>query len=118
MKTYWENWTNIVLGVWLIAATWELQYAHLSLVAMNGYLVGFAVTSIAAAALTSPSTRKEMANMGLGLWLMASPWVLETHHHAAATANTFVVGLAIFIVAAFASHEISVSADRMAGGHR
>lgn len=118
MKTYWENWTNILLGTWLIVSTWELQYAYLSAVAVNGYLVGFAVALIAAAALTSPSTRKEMTNMGLGLWLMASPWVLETHHHAAATANTFVVGLAIFIVAAFASHEISANTKHMAGGHQ
>lgn len=116
-KTYWEEWTNIVLGIWLIASTWELQYAHMSLVAWNSYAVGAAVTLIGATALISPSARKEMTNMILGLWLMASPWVLETHHHAAATANTFIVGLIVFVVAAFAAHQVT-GGGRHAGSLR
>ncbi|HKJ22321.1 MAG TPA: SPW repeat protein [Gammaproteobacteria bacterium] len=116
MKTHWENWTNIVLGVWLVASTWELQYAHMSLVAWNSYLAGFAVTIIAAAALTSPSAKKEMTNMGLGVWLMASPWLLETHHHVAATANTFSVGILVFLVASFAAYQESM--HRVAGSPR
>lgn len=103
MKAYWEDWTNAVLGIWLIASTWELRVAHMSLVAWNSYVVGAFITMIAVAALTSPSTKKEMTNMALGLWLVASPWLLETHHHAAATANTFIVGLVVFVVSAFAA---------------
>jgi chaperone required for assembly of F1-ATPase len=100
MKTHWQDWTNAVLGIWLIASTWELQYAHMSLVSWNSYAVGAVITLIAAAALTSPSTRKELTIMALSLWLIASPWLLETHHHVAATANTFIVGLVVFAVTA------------------
>lgn len=105
MKTHWENWINIVLGIWLVVSTWELQYAHMGLESWNSYLVGTAVVALSATALTSPSTIKQMANMGLGLWLMASPWVLQTHHHGAATANVFIVGLVVFVVAAVATRQ-------------
>lgn len=105
MKTYWEDWIIIILGLWLIASTWELRFAHMSLESWNCYAVGTALVALSATALSSPSAKKETLNMVLGLWLMASPWVLETHHHASATANTFIVGLIVFVVAAIASRQ-------------
>lgn len=35
---------------------------------------------------------EEWAGIGLGLWLLASPWVLGFSHHTAATLNALLIG--------------------------
>lgn len=92
-----------------LKAPLELAYPRLK--SSESYAVGAALVALSATALTSPSTKKEMTNMGLGLWLMASPWVLETHHHAAATANTFIVGLVVFVVVAIATRQVGAKRE-------
>jgi len=43
----WEEWANLLLGIWLIVSPWVLGFAHTSAMPL-GILVGFTVAFLAA----------------------------------------------------------------------
>lgn len=54
---------------------------------------------------------EDWAGIGLGAWLLASPWVLGFSHQAAATANAMLAG-AILVVADIAALILDEKAHR------
>lgn len=100
MNMYKQDGINVLMGIWLIFSPWVLQYTDMVAETWNSYLVGVAVLVVATWALLKPAAWKELINLILGLWLISSPWLLQTHHHAAATKNIFIVGVVVIIVAA------------------
>ena len=47
----WEEWVNIVLGVWVAISPWTFGYAKDASLLWNSLVVGLAVTILSAAAL-------------------------------------------------------------------
>lgn len=76
-KRQWQDVVNLVLGVWLIASPWILEFTAVDYALGNAYIIGAIVAVAAAAALVKFQEWEEWVNAVLGLWLIASPWLFE-----------------------------------------
>lgn len=84
------RWLNVILGVWMVLATWVLPATAQA--RTNGFWTGLAVIVFAVAATKVSPLR--FINTGMGLWLVASPFILAYEAYGA-TINSVVVGLAV-----------------------
>jgi hypothetical protein len=98
----WQDWCNLILGIWLCLSPWVLGFASERAAAENAVAVG--VLIIVAEVFTFSMLRvvEEWINVALGLWLVASVWILAIT--AAAAKVDFVVGG--LLVALLALYEI------------
>lgn len=109
----WEDWTNILLGVWLLLTPF-LGIGGLSdVAAINSYLVGAAVAIFALAALVRPMMWQEYINMGFGVWLITAPFILGFSHQISPTLNQLIVGIVISTIAFSAA----MPKKMLGGGH-
>jgi hypothetical protein len=93
-----QDWAILILGAWLFLSPFILGYAPLAAAAWNAYLVGAVVVILAATSLWVPSFAmdEEWANLMLGLWLVAAPFVLGFYSADSLAAwNQIVVGVLI-----------------------
>jgi hypothetical protein len=101
MKTRWHDWITLIFGFWLLISPWWLQYftgrpyTDQTAASWNSILFGIAVVYVAIWALAQPQKWEEWINLVLGVWLIASPWVLGFHAYTIATVNLVTVGLVI-----------------------
>ena len=103
MKTRWQDWVNLIFGLWLFFSPWLLQYAlerpymDQTTASWNSVVCGGAVVFFAARALFAPKRKnwEEWTNLIAGLWLIVSPWALEFSAQTVATANMVIIGLVI-----------------------
>lgn len=97
---------NVIAGLWLIAAPWVLGYAAINTAMWNDLVVGILVTGLAAVRLFAPTRHSGVswANVVLGVWLLAAPFVLaygsELTGAGAAFWNDIIVGCAIILFGA------------------
>jgi hypothetical protein len=75
-KRQWQDVGNLLLGVWLMVSPWVLAYTDTPFAVWNAYVLGAIIAVAAAAALVAFHEWEEWVSMVLGLWLIASPWVL------------------------------------------
>lgn len=103
MKTKrWQDWLNLLLGAWLVASPWVLNYKEsLPGAARNAWIAGSAIAILAVAALSIPKSWEEVLNFILGAWVLASPWVLGFSTDNAAVLNAAIVGLSVMFLAAW-----------------
>ena len=120
MKTRWQDWLNLVFGLWLFFSPWLLQYftarpyTDQTYALWNSVVFGAAVFVFAAWALFAPRKWEEWTNLILGLWLIASPWVLGFHTYTVAAANMVIVGVVIAVFSGAAlgrRHSTPAAAD-------
>lgn len=95
----WEDWTNLVLGLWLIASPWILQFTTAPVAARNVWIAGGIIAVLAAAALYQVQQWEEWTNAVIGIWLVVSPWVLGFSNDAVTTWNSAIIGLVVLCVA-------------------
>ena len=97
MKSHqWQDWVNLLLGLWMIVSTWIIGSDAGSAAIVNYCVVGLAVAAFAIAALTAFRIWEEWVNLVLGTWLLVSPWFLGFSAMSAIGLNSLVI--AIFIV--------------------
>jgi hypothetical protein len=97
----WEDWANLVLGIWLCASPWVLQLAgDEMIVTQNAVLVGFLLIVTETVTLVSFRVWEEWANVVLGAWLVVSPWVLGITA-LVPMANFVIVGLVVLVLALY-----------------
>jgi hypothetical protein len=89
---------NLVLGVVLMAAPWLFSFAREPARA-DDWVTSLLVIAVAVAAVLAYAEWEEWAGMILGLWVMASPWLLGFAHTKAMHVN-IVLGLAIAFMSA------------------
>lgn len=84
MVKYRLDWANYCLGLWVFGSPWLLEHSMAlgvpgggSRAMWNLWLVGLAVVVISTIALNTSGVWQEWVNFGLGVWLVASPWVLD-----------------------------------------
>jgi len=94
----WQDWVNLVLGVWLFVSPWVLGYADTT-AAWNAYVLGAAIVVFAAIAASVPHAWEELVNAVLGVWLVISPFVLGFSGQTTVAYHTIIMGL---LVAGFA----------------
>lgn len=92
-------------GVWLVLAPFVLGYPDGSAGRWNDIVVGVAVAVVALVRMVAPirSVTVGLVNVGLGVWLVAAPFVLFYNDEAVAaagTVNDLVAGVVIIALAA------------------
>lgn len=113
MRKHWQDWGNLVLGLWVFISPWVLQQivatgaeagsaTTSSAAAWNLYIVGIAVAALAGAALFAFQAWEEWTNVALGAWLLASPWVLGFSSSALLMWNAVIVGALVVLLAGWA----------------
>jgi predicted MFS family arabinose efflux permease len=70
---------NLLFGVFLFASPWLFAYVS-ETVRFDVWITGAAVVAISIAAIVAFSDWEEWFNLVLGVWLIASPWVLGFTH--------------------------------------
>lgn len=81
-RIYWQDGVTMLAGIVLIASLFILDFTppegtDLQIAIWNFAIVGLAVIVTAIAALYAYLTWVEWVALGLGLWMVASPWVLD-----------------------------------------
>lgn len=91
----WQDWFNLILGVWLIAAPFAGIGVTGDAAAWNSYIFGAAVAIFAVAAIARPQLCEERVNLTVGIWLVLAPFVLGFTDQPAPMWNQIIVGLLI-----------------------
>lgn len=73
---YWQDWMNLGLGGWLMLWPWLFAGGGPTALVWTAWAAGFAVAVLALVAILHFSRWAERAILLLGLWLIASPWLL------------------------------------------
>jgi uncharacterized membrane protein YtjA (UPF0391 family) len=105
MKTRrWQDWVNLLLGVWLFLSPWLLGYTGASVTASwNAWILGVALVVFSAIAVSVPRTWEEIINLLIGIWMVISPWVLRfSGVSRTAETNAVIVGIIAIVLAAWA----------------
>lgn len=99
----WLDSINILIGVWLFASPWLLDYAASAPnAAANAYIVGAVIVLFAAGAVYLPKVWEEWVNMACGIWMILSPWALGFAGLAGVTRNAVIVGVLVTVLATWA----------------
>lgn len=101
MKTvkHWQDPVNAVIGAWLVLSPWALSFQAEQVAMFNAVVVGALLVAVALGATLVPRAWEEWTEGALGIWLIASPWVLGFVGVRAAMANALAVGAAVGLLA-------------------
>ena len=113
MKKHWQDWGNLVLGLWIFASPWVLQLTTATGAEATGgaannaamwslYIVGIAIAVLAVTALFAFQAWEEWTNVALGVWLFVSPWVLGFSSSTLLMWNAVIAGALVVVLAGWA----------------
>jgi hypothetical protein len=103
---------NLVLAMLLFVSPWLFAHAN-GAAAVDLRASGAAIALVSLAAMVVFSNWEEWANLLLGIWLIASPWVLG-FAHTGAMHFSIGVGAAVAFLAALELWLLYEAADRQA----
>lgn len=104
----WQDWVNLVLAIWLFVSPWVLQFGQgnggaggaVHAAAWNAWILGVLVFLSALSAIGRMEFWQEWLNMIFGVWLFIAPWALGFAGLRNAAWDSWIVGAAIFLIAA------------------
>jgi hypothetical protein len=96
----WEDWVNLVLGIWLCASPWVMQFSDVTTATQNVVVVGFVLILTEIVTLSAFHVWEEWVTVVLGAWLVISPWVLGVAT-LVPMANFIIVGLVVLALALY-----------------
>jgi hypothetical protein len=88
---------NLVLAALLFASPWLFKLTN-GTARMDFWIAGTAIAAISIGAIVAFASWEEWANLALGAWLVASPWILG-FAHARATHFSVAIGAAVAYLA-------------------
>jgi hypothetical protein len=98
----WQDWLNLLIGIWLFISPWVLGFAGSEFSASwNAWILGVAIVVFSAIAVSLPQAWEEVINILLGIWMVISSWVIGVTNRAVET-NAVIVGLLVILFAAWA----------------
>lgn len=97
-----QDWINIVLALGLVLSPWIVGFAGVAVPAWNAWVIGIALGAMTIAALSAFAEWEEWVNVVLGLWLVASPWMLGFAAVTSAMWTHVVMGVLVALVSAWA----------------
>ena len=105
-QNHWQNWITLAVGIWLAISPWILapgtdEGVGMTLTTWNFVLSGGAATLIAAAAILAYYEWEEWLDTVLGLWIVASPWVVGFTAETALFWNALICGAVIAALSAW-----------------
>ena len=103
----WQDWTNVVAGVWIFVTPWLYGSLSEGAIVWNAWTLGVLIVLVRLWALVAPDQRSaEWTNLLLGAWLFVAPWILSFTGSPAAAWNAWIVGLVVMFLAVWALVEI------------
>jgi hypothetical protein len=100
----WQDWIDMVLGIWLAVSPWILGFAESAPGATrNALIVGIAIAVLNALTFLAYHIIEEWIDVVLGIWLIISPWVLAAAGDVTVVADFVIVG---GVVLALSGYEI------------
>ena len=93
MTIRWQDWMTVLLGAWLLASPWQLDFAlnHAAMGNACGVGVVLIVFNLMAVARLLEQGQ-EIFNILTGAWLVLSPYALDFAGERGPTINAVVVG--------------------------
>lgn len=76
----WEDGVGLFLGLMIGLTPWLYDEASVPAVVLNSAVTGLAVLVLAQLEIVRLRRWHEIAQLGCGAWLVASPFVLDYHH--------------------------------------
>lgn len=113
-KQHWQDWGNLVLGLWVIVSPWTIAHVMASpenaagvieAAMWNHYIIGITIALFAGLALFAFNVWEEWVNLALGAWLIVSPWLAGFSASAALTWNAVIIGILVVGLAGWAIGE-------------
>jgi hypothetical protein len=98
----WQDWSSWALGIWLLLSPWTLFFEFEPTAMHNALVIGTLIIVAEVVELSIFRDWEEWINVGLGIWLLISPWALGIAS-SAARLNFVIVGA---LVVALALYEI------------
>jgi len=96
----WQDWTNVVAGIWIFATPWMFGYASNATAAWNAWTLGVLVTVVGLWALSVPESKgAEWSQLILGAWVFVAPWILGFAGTAAIAWNAWIIGAIVAVLA-------------------
>ncbi len=95
---------SLLLGIWLFVSPWMYGSAsHMN--AWNSWIVGFIVFLFALIQTSDPIGTRGFAwaNLILGIWVFASPWIYSYTGHNDRFVNSLCVGVVLFVLNAYSA---------------
>lgn len=96
---HWQDAVNVVLGAWLVLSPWALRFQADTPAMANAVVIGLALLAVALGALVAPREWEEWVEGALGLWLIASPWLLGFSGEPTTMRNAVLSGVVILALA-------------------
>jgi len=114
-KQRWQDGVTLIAGLWFAIAPWVFCYdfAENRAVLYNAVIIGAALVLFSAGALAKPDAWEEVVDFLLGIWAIASPWVLGYSTMRGLTLNAVAVGLIVAVLALWTAADRSHVVERM-----
>ena len=99
----WQDHIAFIVGIWLISAPWAFgsfgpDSIPIGAAAWNFLVCGAAVAILGVAALASYRFWEEWVNLLIGVWLIASPWVLQYIQEPLFVWNALICGILLVVL--------------------
>jgi hypothetical protein len=98
---HWQDVASFGLGAWLALSPWALGYRGDPNAMGGAVIAGLALMAVALGAMFAPRAWEEWALALIGLFAIASPWLLRFHDQPAVMRNAVLTGLAVVVLAAW-----------------
>lgn len=96
---HWQDPVNALLGAWLVVSPWVLGYQAETAAMANAVVIGLALAAASLGAIFVPRAWEAWTEAILGLWLVASPWLLGFSGLDAAMATAAISGVVVLALA-------------------
>ncbi|MES2261832.1 MAG: SPW repeat protein [Pseudomonadota bacterium] len=99
-KPRWQDQLILLIGVWQFLTPWVYSYPIPSPLAWNAFVTGVVIAALAAFDLYKTYFWAVVLNLLVGIWVVASPWVLAGAGLAPPMRwNNVVAGVAVAVLA-------------------
>lgn len=96
---HWQDALNALIGIAVMCSPWALGFQDDNVMMANAVIVGLALIAAAMGAIFVPRAWEEWTEGALGLWLIASPWVLGFSMHRNGMATAVLAGVVVVVLA-------------------
>ena len=98
----WQDWVNVVLGVWLVASPWVLGFSEHDTAAVVAWVAGGAVVLFASIGAYMQEAWEKAITIILGVIVMGAPWAFDFADQRSATAAIAFTGVLVVFFAVWA----------------
>lgn len=96
---HWQDPVNAVLGLFLALSPWLVGYQDQVLASWSAGIAGLLLCAVALGAVFVPRAWEEWSECALGVWMIASPWVLAFSAQRLATQTALWTGIVVVVLA-------------------